>query len=222
MKRILTVCIAMILVCSGCAWFEVKEEEKAEQNLASYGMLEFERGNYRKALESFERLRDWYPFGEFAILARLKIADAHYRLREYEEAIFAYEEFKNLHPRNEAIPYVIYQIGRCYFAHIDTVDRDQTPARKALSTFRRLEKQFPESPYADRAKEHIKECLKSLAGHELYVGLFYYRGGRYRAALARFKTVVSDYPDVGFCQKALQYIGMSKARLKDKEAPLQH
>jgi len=79
MKRILTIWLIALLVCSGCAWFGTKSEKSA-QELASDGMEAFNNGKYTKAIESFEKLKDWYPFSKFAILAELKIADAHYHL----------------------------------------------------------------------------------------------------------------------------------------------
>ncbi len=216
MKRILVFGLISLLVVSGCAWFETKEEKTA-QELASDGMDQFNRGKYKKAIESFEKLKDWYPFSKFVILAELKIADAYYNIKEYEEAVAAYEEFENLHPRNEAVPYTIYQIGLCYFEQIDTVDRDQTSAKKALDTFNRLKKQFPVDSYTIKAQEHIKKCLKSLAGHEFYVGIFYLKSKHYKAALNRFKSVLSNYPDVGVHQTALQYIALCEALLKEQQ-----
>lgn len=216
MKRILVFGLISLLVVSGCAWFETKEEKTA-QELASDGMDQFNRGKYKKAIESFEKLKDWYPFSKFVILAELKIADAYYNIKEYEEAVAAYEEFENLHPRNEAVPYTIYQIGLCYFEQIDTVDRDQTSAKKALDTFNRLKKQFPVDSYTIKAQEHIKKCLKSLAGHEFYVGIFYLKNKHYKAALNRFKSVLSNYPDVGVHQTALQYIALCEALLKEQQ-----
>ena len=216
MKRILFLVFISLFVLASCAWFETKEEKPAKE-LAYDGMDYFNDGKYRKAIEQFEKIRDWYPFSKFAILAELKIADAHYHLKEYEEAVFAYEEFENLHPRNEAVPYVIYQIGRCYFEQMDTVDRDQTSAKKAFDTFQRLNRQFPESQYTNRTEGHIKKCLKSLAGHDLYVGLFYFKSKHYKAALNRFKSIISNYPDVGVHQKALQYIALCEASLTKQQ-----
>lgn len=207
--------ISLFLV-SGCAWFETKEEKTA-QELVSDGMEQFNSEEYRESIESFEKLKDWYPFSKFAILAELKLADANYNIKEYEEAIALYEEFESLHPRNEAIPYVIYKIGLCYFDQIETIDRDQTPANKALNTFNRLEKQFPGDSYTIKAKEHIKECLKSLAGHEYYVGLFYLKSKHYKAALSRFQSVLTKYADVGVHQRALQHIATCDALLKKQE-----
>jgi outer membrane protein assembly factor BamD len=212
---LLAINIVVLLTLVGCGWFS-PEPEKPAPELAREGIKAFNNGKYRDAIESFETLKDWYPFSKYAILAELKIADAHYQLAEYDEAIFAYEEFENLHPRNEAIPYVIYQIGRCYYDQIDTIDRDQTPARKALETFQRLHKQFPDDQYARSGNEHIPKCLKSLAGNEYYIGVFYYKSKHYSAALQRFMAVLSNYPDVGYHQKALQYIAKCEASIAEE------
>ena len=205
MKRLIVVGIIILFAGTGCSalkktWNAItgKDETRSAQQLAWDAMDAFEDGDYKEAIEDFQQLRDWYPFSKYAILAELKMADAHYQLEQYEEAIFAYEEFEKLHPRNQAIPYVIYQIGRCYYDQIDTIDRDQKPARKALETFQRLSKQFPNDPYARSGAEHIPKCLKSLAGNDYYIGL-------------------SNYPDVGYHQEALEYIAKCEATLSEDE-----
>jgi outer membrane protein assembly factor BamD len=224
MKKFFIACFIFCFLFSGCtamqeAWRALtgEEEEYSAQELAWLAMDLYERGDYSRAIEKFEKLKDWYPFSKYAILAELKIGDAHYKKEQYEEAVFAYEEFEKLHPRNEAIPYVIYQIGRCYYDRIDSIDRDQVPARKALDAFQRLIKQFPKDQYARLAEDHIVACFKSLAGNEYIIGLFYYKSKHYEAAYSRFMAVVSNYPDVGYHQKALKYIAKCQASLaKDK------
>jgi outer membrane protein assembly factor BamD len=111
MKKIGLVVVVCSLLLSGCGLFDTKEEGSA-QELAWEGMDAFNEGNYKSAIASFEKLKDWYPFSKFSILAELKIPDAHYKLGQYEEAVAGYEEFESLHPRNEAITYVIFQIGQ--------------------------------------------------------------------------------------------------------------
>ena len=220
MRRISTICLVVLLATTGCStikdqWNKIfgGEDTGTAQELAWEGMDAYENGKYDKAIKKFQRLKDFYPFSKYAILAELKIADAHYKRNEYEDAIFAYENFEQLHPRNEAIPYVIYQIGRCYYDRISTPDRDQTSAQKALDTFRRLIKQFPRDPYSTRAAEHIKEAERSLAAHAYIVGVFYYKTGHYKAALHRFMSIISDYPDVGYHQKSLEYIAKCEAEI---------
>ena len=212
MKFFIGLLCALVLV-SGCAWFGGENLEKPAAELIQDGVNSFDKGNYQSAIKNFEQLKDWYPFSKYAMLAELKIADAHYRLEQYPEAVQAYEEFEQLHPRNEAIPYVIYQIGRCYYDQVDTVDRDQTPAQKALETFQRLIRQHPGDPYAQKAQSHIQVCYQSLAGHDFYVGMFYYKAERYEAAKQRFMGVLTKYPDTGVQYRALLYLADCEAVL---------
>jgi outer membrane protein assembly factor BamD len=225
LRHIPTICLVVLLVATGCSTIKNQfnkifgtEDTGTAQELAWEGMDAYENGKYQKAIEKFQRLKDNYPFSKYVILAELKIPDAHYKREEYEDAIFAYENFEQLHPRNEAIPYVIYQIGRCYYDQIDTPDRDQTSAQKALETFQRLVKQFPRDQYSTRAAEHIKTAQKSMAGHAYIVGVFYYKSKHYKAALHRFMSIISDYPDVGYHQKALEYIARCEASIAEEES----
>ncbi len=210
----------MMLLFSGCSlFFGSKTDEKTAQELVNDGMEAFNSQRYRAAIESFDKLKDWYPFSKYAILAELKIADAHFYLGEYEAAIAAYESFENLHPRNEATPYVVFQRGLSYVEQIETVDRDQASAKKAIETFNRLKKTYPNSEYTAQADNYILLCLKSMAGHEFYVGEFYFKNKHYKAAVMRFRSVVSSYPDVGLTQKALEYIARCEGELaKQQEA----
>lgn len=198
----------------GCAWFRA-EEKKTALELAEAGMEDYRDGDYDDAIKSFQNLKDWYPFSQYAILAELKLGDAYYHRKEYEEAIVAYDLFESLHPKNEAVPYVVYQIGRCYFDQLETVDRDQTMAREALKAFERLVRSYPTSPYAKKAEEHIRACNRNLAEHEFYVGMFYYKSKHYKAALERFTAVVRSYPDMGVHHKALKYIALCQAKLEN-------
>jgi outer membrane protein assembly factor BamD len=103
----------------------------------------------------------------------------------------------------------------CYFDQIDTPDRDQESTRKALEVFGRLVRDYPNDLHAVKAQENINACLRSLAESELYIGLFYYKSGHYKAAMRRFKNVLSRYPDVGIHQTALRHIMAAEASLAE-------
>lgn len=215
--------IFLVFTLAGCSYvkglFSEEKEVEPVELLVQNGVEAFEDGDYREAQQNFQKLKDWYPFSQYVILAELKIADAHYHLEEYDDAIFAYREFIDLHPNNEAVPYALYQIGLCHFERIDTVDRDQTHTRKALDTFRQLQRQYPDSPYAEKSVDPVNRCLKSLAGNEFYIGMFYYNSAHYKAALQRFRSVVVKYPDVGIHRDALEYMARCEAKLAEESPP---
>jgi len=216
MKKLLLF-VTTLFLFTGCSLFESSNEmEKSVDELVYDGSSAFADGDYKDAVKAYTDLKDWYPFSKYAILAELKIADSHFYLEEYDEAILGYEEFEKLHPKNEAVPYVIYQNGLCWFKQLDTVDRDSSPAKNSLTQFNRLINQFPENEYAKKAKKNIKECLANLSGHELYVANFYMKTKKYKAALKRYEYLVEHYPDSKESKEALNKISKCRALANKK------
>lgn len=211
MKNLLAIGTLVLFLC-GCSMFsETTQMNKSAQQLAAEGAAAFMNEDYKEAVKAYTDLKDWYPFSKYAILAELKIADSHFHLEQYDEAIVAYESFEKMHPRNEAVPYVINQTGICWFKQIDTVDRDPTPARNAMSQFRRLIQQYPDSEYVKEAMKNIEACIDNIAGHELYVADFYNKTKEYQAALKRYEFIVEHYPGSPQSEAALAKIpGVSK------------
>ncbi len=216
MKRTIAIIVLLLFICGGCSWFETKDEKTAKE-LADEGISEFSKGNYTLSIELFEKLKTWYPFSSLVILSELKIADAYYALKKYDEAVSAYSSFEKLHPNNEKIPYTFYKVGCCYLKQINTIDRDQTPAENSLRAFERLINLYPDSEYTHKAVEHLITCQKSLAEHEFSIGFFYYKTKHYKSALYRFKAIIAEYPDIGVQHKALQYIPLCEIKIKQME-----
>ena len=211
MKKLLFI-ICTALLISGCGLFEEPYVmDKSAEQLASEASSSFFSEDYKLALKAYTDLKDWYPFSKYATLAELKIADSHFLLQEYGAAIFAYEEFEKMHPKNEAIPYVIYKIGLSWYNQLGTIDRDHTPAQKALTNFTRLADQFPMNEYTQKASKHYQRCMANLSGHELYVADFYMRTKKYNAALKRYEYLVEHYPDSKESKEALKKIPEARA-----------
>ncbi len=210
--------LSLILLISGCSWFgERQEAEKSAEELVTEAASNYRDGNFKTATEQFTTLKDWYPFSKYAILAELKIADSHYELESYDEAMAAYQEFENLHPKNEAIPYVIYKMGQSWYKRVGTVDKDQAPAKKAIAEFTRLIAKFPNDPLSIKAEKKIRRCISRIAGHELFVAKFYLKSKRYKAALKRFEYLFATYPDTRQGRAALNYITLCKSKIESND-----
>ncbi|PKN71731.1 MAG: outer membrane protein assembly factor BamD [Deltaproteobacteria bacterium HGW-Deltaproteobacteria-12] len=211
---------AVFLLCcaAGCSFFK-KDQMVRNSPEALYirGSAEFQDGSYKKAREFFIRLKDEYPLHNLAILAELGIADSFFTDKEYPEAENAYREFLNMHPTNEHIPYVLYQLGMCHYSLKGTIDRDQTETIKASKEFERLIARFPENKFSLAAGKYLRECKQDLAEQEFYVGQFYFRQKKYSAALNRFETIARNYANLGLDYKIEYYIGETKRKLAEEE-----
>jgi outer membrane protein assembly factor BamD len=193
----------MMLTISGCGGkntimsslgFGTTTEMSAD-GLAMKGLDYYEHGKYHKSKETFEKLLNNFPFSEFSLLAELKVADSSFYLEEYEEAVLLYMDFEERHPANEAIPYVMYQIGMCYYNQIDSIDRDASNATNAIFAFTKLLRAHPDSPYRNEVTARIKAARNFLANHEFYVASFYERTGKHEEAMARLQYLLKEYPE---------------------------
>ncbi|HAA84079.1 MAG TPA: outer membrane protein assembly factor BamD [Thermodesulfobacterium commune] len=196
-----------------------KEEEEDLATLLREAERLFNRGSYDLAYEYYKKISDMYPGSPQAILAELRMADSKFWAGEYLEALSLYESFEKFYPNNEAIPYVIFQIGTCYYKLKLSYDRDQSYAKKAIETYERLLQNYPKSPYRAEAAKRIKELREQLATHEFYVAQFYYKLGYYRAAYNRVLYILNNFSGTNIYQQAQKVASLyyQKALLETKE-----
>jgi outer membrane protein assembly factor BamD len=233
MRRLMAICI-VALGLSGCSLWDStvvklyddtigrfvggEEDELPAAQLMAEGIEKYEKGYYEEATEAFQKVKDRYPYSQYALEAELRMADSLFQQELYNEAYDAYKEFERLHPKNENIPYAIYRQGMSHFKQISTMDRDQSPTLRARDEFERLIQKFPENEYAAMARARLRECYISLAEYEVYVGNFYYKKRNYQAAINRYEYVLENYPDVGQYYKALENLRRAKEKLAEQEA----
>jgi outer membrane protein assembly factor BamD len=186
---------------SGCALWKKKEPAPTPQGLYENAMNFFNKKRYENSAEAFKKVKEEFPLSDYTLLAELRTADSYFFNKNYPEAIILYEEFKKLHPMHPEIPYTIYQLGMCHYKQMHTLDCDQSETEKAIEQFRYLIENFPQSSQTAVAGTRMQECLKQLAEHEFYIGNFYFRIKRYKAALGRFQTLLQKYPDSGLESK---------------------
>jgi outer membrane protein assembly factor BamD len=177
-----------------------------DRELARRAQERLDASDYKEAATLFQQLRDQYPQSPFAPLAQIKLGDAFYLDGKYEEAYAAYNNFTSNNFNSDALPYAYYQKGMCFYQRMNGIDHDQSPANKAIQEFDALVTTFPESKFAFMGQARIAESQNLLAGHEFYVGEFYYKRKDYDAAMRRFKGMIKSYPDSGYHQKAFNYI----------------
>ncbi|MBE9537109.1 MAG: outer membrane protein assembly factor BamD [Proteobacteria bacterium] len=216
--------LGLALSLGACAG--MKEKRKTPEKLYEEGIkaLEgrkalflFHVTDFEGAENAFREIKSRYSFTTYAPLAELRLADIHFRKKEYNEAIAAYEDFIKLHPDHDERPYARHRLGLSYFNQITTADRDQTATEGALIQFQALMDAYPESEYAKEAAEKIESCKTTLSLHEYTVGYFYYKSKNYEAAVPRFKEALERFPGYGPKEDAMLYLGLSQIRNGDVE-----
>ncbi|MBI5892962.1 MAG: outer membrane protein assembly factor BamD [Deltaproteobacteria bacterium] len=209
-------CFLSIAIISGCAGTKGAERKEAH-TLYAEGVELYQKGKYTDAIERLKLVMEDHPLSAEAQSAELLLADSYFGNEEYDDAAAYYANFVSLHPRHPRAAYAQFQKGMSYFRQISTLDRDQTPVKKALIAFQDLTSSYPSGSYAEKSKDMILFLRKRLAERELYIANFYFKNKNYKGALARYSEILKEYPDVGLTDKTLYSIGESYMKLGEKD-----
>jgi outer membrane protein assembly factor BamD len=229
-RRCLAPCLALALVVLSCKSETPRfEDVPPADELYAEGLeiLDGEmflkiipRVNYDKAIETFQAIIDNYPYSEYAVKAELRIADAYFDDKRWDEALSYYRSFADLHPQHERVPYTILRAALCYYQQIRSINRDQTATREALSFLERL---IREHPYAEETSEGevlLRNLRARLSRNMMEIGNFYLKREEWQSAAERFRTVLNSYPGLGQDAEALYKLGVCYQNMRREDEAL--
>jgi outer membrane protein assembly factor BamD len=214
--------VLLAMTLAGCGAFGEKPDITREwpvQRLYGEAKAALDGGDYETAVDYYEKLESRFPFGRYAEQAQIDIAYAYWKQEENASAIAAAERFIKLHPRHPNVDYAYYLKGLVNFeqgtSFVDRIvpkdrsQRDPGAVRQAFDDFSELVKRFPDSKYAEDARQRMVYLKNLLAQHEVHVADYYMRRGAYVAAANRARHVVENYQGAPAVPEAL--VLMAKA-----------
>jgi outer membrane protein assembly factor BamD len=214
MHRRLWALAIIALIAAACS---NKKPVVPPEKLWSEGEEAFHDEAWELAVERYKALLDQHPFDARAEEAELKIAQSHYNAGRYAEAIAAFGDFERMHPTSPELPAVEYSLGMSYLAQTSTADRDQQAHTNALTYFRNLVDRFPTSPWAEKARLRMRECREALAKHEAKIAAYYLKMKNLKAAEARLRGLLVEYPETDATAEALYAFAQTYAARDEGE-----
>ena len=224
--------LALILLVSGVSCADkvpTFEEVKPADELYAEGLetLEgrelfwvFTYVNYNKAIEAFQSIIDNYPYSDYEQKALLKIADAYFDDKRFEEAIAYYQDFSDLHPTHEKVPYTLLRIAQCYLNQIESIDRDQTATNNATEALSALIQQHPYAEETRTGEELMIELRTRLALNMLHIADFYRVRTHWQSAADRYRRVLDEFPGLGMDARSLYRLGLCLENMRREDEAL--
>ncbi|MEM9604236.1 MAG: outer membrane protein assembly factor BamD [Pseudomonadota bacterium] len=210
-RSTLGVWLAAVVLLSACA--SSPDSTEPDRSLSADALYEaardaLKRGDTAAALVSLETLQVRYPQDPHAVQAQLDIILAYYQREDYDFAITAAEQFRKFNPGSPHGAYALYMVGRSEAAKLDGLfdlyvprdfaDYDQRVQTAALQAFQGVFRQYPNSPWADDARDRSNEIVETSARHELKTAQYYFDRGAYVGAVNRVSALLSLYPDSAY------------------------
>jgi outer membrane protein assembly factor BamD len=223
------------IAASGCAELGLGESTRTI-NYSNTAKENYDRGqaalkseDWLEAIKYFQFVRTKFGFSKWATLAELGIADANFGREKYQEAVDGYRVFAKSHPTHEMVQngFAAFRIGESFYKEIPSewflvppaYEKDQGPVKDAMRELSNFIEEFADSPYREKARKLVADCVKRLADHELYVADFYLGRNKPQAAVGRLEWLLKEYPNSQVEPQVLLLLGRTYMKMeKPKEA----
>ncbi|HEX4809209.1 MAG TPA: outer membrane protein assembly factor BamD [Bryobacteraceae bacterium] len=193
-----------------------KKTEQPDKVLFDSAMRDIERGRYETARISLQTLMNTYESSEFLAKAKLAIADSWYReggANGMAQAEAEYKDFELFYPQMEESAEAQNRICMIHFGEMDKSDRDDTQALRAQEECKDLLIKYPNSKFAPKAADLLRQVQESLAAHEFAVGNFYWLRDMNPAAANRLNALVDQFPLYSKADEALYEAGDAYSKM---------
>lgn len=219
--------LVLFLALSGCSSFGEDEYDETAgwsvERLYQDGKEEMNAGNWTIAAERFTAVEARYPFGPFAQQSLINLAYVQWKQSEPEMALATISRFQRQYPNHPGSDYMLFLRGLILFtppssrlaflSQQDPAERDPRALRESYAAFEELITRFPQSRYAEDARQRMNWLVNTMAEHQVHAARFYYERQGYVAAINRAQSVLTDYEGVPATEEALYIIMMSYQKL---------
>lgn len=205
--------LALITFLTACTGSKKDSEGLSETEIYRQAQKSLENSHYGQAIEKLRALESHYPFGPFAEQAQLDLVFAYYKNMEPEAARASAERFIRLHPQHPNVDYTYYMRGLASntadlglverYVPVDMSKRDPGQARQSFNEFSELLQRFPDSPYANDARQRMIALRNRLSYYELHTANYYMKRKAYVAAVNRGRYIVEHMQGTPPVEEAL-------------------
>ncbi|GAP66322.1 outer membrane protein assembly factor BamD [Mizugakiibacter sediminis] len=218
--------LVLLVLLVGCSHFGKNKRDEAEtapvEEVYAKAKQSLEIGNYGRAEKAYQRLIARFPFGPYTEQSELEMAYAQYKSGKPDDAYSTINRFIKTYPTNKHIDYAYYLRGLINFNRTgsflenfvkrDKSRRDPGYAVQAFNDFSDLVSRYPNSRYANDARQRMIFLRNGLAQYELNIAMYYLRIEAYIAAADRAEYIIEHYQQTPQAADALAV--MTKAYRK--------
>ncbi len=218
---------ALCAACAGTSGERDRRREMTAEQLYADARSAMQVGNWRTAVQRLEDLDSRYPFGPYAQQAQLDLLFAYYQARDTASATSAADRFIRQNARHPKLDYVYYMKGLVNFSAelgflreafaAPLSERDASTAKQAFDDFNEMIKRFPDSQYANDARQRMIYLRNRLAEFEMHVANYYVSRKAWLAAANRARYIIENFPGADIQGDALELMVNCYRELKMPE-----
>ena len=193
-----------------------QDTEQPDKVLFDKAIKDMERGRYEVARLTLQTLMNTYDTSEFLAKSKLAYADSWFReggSHGLAQAEAEYKDFILFYPALEEAAEAQEKVCMIHYRQMEKPDRDMMHALRAEDECRNLLVQFPNSKFAPRAQQLLRNVQEVIAEGEFRRGSFYHTKGSFPAAANRLAGITNHYPLYSQADYANWLLGESYGRM---------
>ena len=193
---------ALCLLLAGCGGDKIKPEQPLSEIYAE-AYKQFNKKNYRTAADEFQNAERQHPASEWAADALVMAAYSAYKDDDFAGTLAITDRFMRFHPGHRDVAYVLYLRGMSYYRQVSDVRREPGMSVYALNTFQQLVDRFPNSEYAENAKNKILILKNYIAGKVMYSARRNMAKQNWTAAIEQLQQIIAGAQETQMTPEAL-------------------
>lgn len=196
-----------------------KDTLQPDKVLFDKAIADMERGRYEVARITLNTLINTYDSSEYMAKAKLAIADSWFRegtSAALVQAEVEYKDFILFYPSMEESAEAQEKVCMIHYNQMAKPDRDTKHAYRAEEECRQVLLKFPNSKFAPRVEQLLRNVQEVQAGHEYNVADTYLRKGSLGAATNRLQGLTDHFPLFSAADEALWKLAESYSTLGDR------
>jgi outer membrane protein assembly factor BamD len=226
--RVLLLLLVVAIAATGCGRNkkDKAQESRPVEAIYSEAHTDMTRGNWSGAERQFQALIAQYPYGPYTEQAQMEIAYAQYKSGKMDDAVSSIDRFLRTYPTQRNVPYMYYLRGLANSSRdtvflqkvwrLDSSRRDLSTPLQGYSDLNTVSERYPNSRYANDARQRMIKLRNTFARHEMDSALYYLHRGAYTAAATRAKYILETYPQSEYQYDAVAALGVAYTELGNK------
>ncbi|MFH1421780.1 MAG: outer membrane protein assembly factor BamD [Planctomycetota bacterium] len=169
-----------------------------------------DRINSSWGVEKADSLLKKYACVSNADKLRFMIAASYYEWEYYDDAVLHFERVAKDYHESPLAPAAIFFAGRAKFNQYQGYNYEALPLIEAKNYFEKCISFFPSSDKAKESIEWLRKTKEKLAYRDWKRAQFYIRHDKKGAAVVYLESIMQNYPETEFAQKAINLIAELK------------
>lgn len=146
---------------------------------------------------------------------KIDLADYCFKIKDYEKAVYTYEDFVTLYPGSQEAEYAQYKAIISSFLLCLEPCCDQSITQKTIFMIEEFQKKAKNELFIQETKEIFTKCRQKLFEHEVHVFEHYLKQKQFKSSEHRYKYIEENFQDIKHIEQYLTYMKKMTDIVKD-------